>query len=150
MRVEELVGRRVRESRETVGLTQEQLGQSLQPYLGKKWPGQQVSVAEDGGRKFTAAELFALSMVLDRPVSYFFIPISVTPIEAPGGAVPVDEATSRQIWGPSKDSVAPIVVSVLQRLPGFLGEMEQSAREARQVVDDLLTTLFKSLEEKGE
>jgi 8-oxo-dGTP pyrophosphatase MutT (NUDIX family)/transcriptional regulator with XRE-family HTH domain len=64
VKVEEVVGWQVRERREALGLTQEQLGKQLEPFLGRAWSRQAVSAAEKGERSFGAAELVTLASVL--------------------------------------------------------------------------------------
>ncbi len=64
MRVEEVVGLRLREERERAGLSQSQLGQYVAPLLGRVWPRQAISHAEAGKRAFTAAELVAFAHVI--------------------------------------------------------------------------------------
>jgi 8-oxo-dGTP diphosphatase len=66
--VEEVVGWQVRERREALGLTQEQLGRQLEPLLGRPWSRQAVSAAEKGDRSFGAAELVALATALQTTV----------------------------------------------------------------------------------
>lgn len=68
MRVEEVVGRQIRERRELAGLTQAQIGHRLAPLLGKPWSRQAVSAAEKGERAFGAAELVAFSAILNATV----------------------------------------------------------------------------------
>ena len=89
MRIEEVVGRRIRDIRESQGMTQEQLGQEIGKLLGKPWPRQTVSLAEQGRRAFTAAELVACSLALGAPVAELFTPLTTQEgIElTPGGAV---------------------------------------------------------------
>ena len=60
MKIELAVGNRIRELRESQGLSQAQLGERLQ----KPWPRQAVSAAEQGRRAFTVAELSGLSAAL--------------------------------------------------------------------------------------
>lgn len=74
MKVEELVGRRVREMRELRGMTQEQLGAAIGELLGKPWPRQTVSAAEGGRRAFTAVELVAIARALSFYVGALFTP----------------------------------------------------------------------------
>ncbi|HYN35362.1 MAG TPA: helix-turn-helix transcriptional regulator, partial [Actinomycetota bacterium] len=76
MRIPEIVGRRVREARKDIGLSQANLGERLGWYLDKPWFPQAVSEAEAGRRNFTAEELFALAIVVKRPLSWFFLPVS--------------------------------------------------------------------------
>lgn len=79
MRVEELVGRRVREIREDLGMSQGQLGEEIGKLLSKPWSRQTVSMAELGRRAFTAAELIALAHVLGVHVGQMFTP----PVDLP-------------------------------------------------------------------
>ena len=86
MRVEEIVGRRVRDRRTELQMTQQDLGQKLAPYLGKAWSRSTVSVAESGGRAFTAAELVAVAHILNTSAGRLLTPIAgVSAIEFPGG-----------------------------------------------------------------
>jgi transcriptional regulator with XRE-family HTH domain len=74
VRVEEVVGRRVRDIRDAKGMTQEQLGQAIGELLGKPWPRQTVSAAEAGRRAFTAVELVAIARALGVYVGHLFTP----------------------------------------------------------------------------
>ena len=86
MRVEELVGRRIRAERERLGLTQGQLGEKLGEKLGRSWPRQAVSAAEQGNRAFTVAELLALAFTLGLSVGGMLMPPSgVDDVEMPNG-----------------------------------------------------------------
>jgi transcriptional regulator with XRE-family HTH domain len=64
VRVEEFVGQRVRARREELGMTQEEFGRLVGRLVGRNWSRSTVSVAEKGGRAWTAAELVAASAVL--------------------------------------------------------------------------------------
>lgn len=74
MRIEQIVGARIREAREAKGMTQEEFGAELAQYLGKPWPRQAVSIAEKGQRSFPAAELLACSMALGLNLADLFRP----------------------------------------------------------------------------
>lgn len=76
MKVSQIVGRRVRWARQERGLTQAALGRRIGELLGNAWFPQAVSEAEHGRRQFTAEELLALAYVLDKPVSFFFLPVA--------------------------------------------------------------------------
>jgi 8-oxo-dGTP diphosphatase len=81
MRVEEVVGLRIKDIRESRGLTQDQLGELMGELLGgRPWARQTVSAAEHGRRAFTAAELVACSLALGAPVGEL-----LTPLAAEGG-----------------------------------------------------------------
>jgi transcriptional regulator with XRE-family HTH domain len=83
----ELVGRRVKEARQSLRMPQKELGGLLKVYLGKEWAPQAVSAAEHGKRRFEADELLALSAVLHQPVAWFLTPDSGEQIQMPGGEV---------------------------------------------------------------
>ena len=84
----ELVGTRIKEARVSLKMSQKRLGELLEPFLGTEWAPQAVSAAEQGRRRFDAAELLALGMVLERPVSWFLSPPgSDLEVQFPGGEV---------------------------------------------------------------
>jgi transcriptional regulator with XRE-family HTH domain len=76
--VEELVGANIAQARTgrppDQRMTQAQLGEAIEKYLGRSWSRQAVSLAEQGKRDFTAAELVALAAVLEVPVASLFLP----------------------------------------------------------------------------
>jgi transcriptional regulator with XRE-family HTH domain len=74
LRVEQYVGQRVRDRRDELGMTQEEFGRQLGHWLGKPWSRSTVSVAENGRRAFTAAEIVAIALVLDTSPSRLFMP----------------------------------------------------------------------------
>jgi transcriptional regulator with XRE-family HTH domain len=76
MRIQERIGKRVREAREQARLTQEELGEAMayegQASLGHRWSKQTVSAAEAGKREFVAEELLVLALILEKPIWWFF------------------------------------------------------------------------------
>lgn len=87
MKIEAIVGERVRNMRERRGLSQPELGRRLEPLLGMAWPKQTVSSAEKGKRSFTASDLVALAHVLQVPVGYLLkAPMGVNSVELGSGA----------------------------------------------------------------
>jgi transcriptional regulator with XRE-family HTH domain len=148
MKIEEVIGRRIREAREYENLSQGDVGREMARYLGKPWPNQQVSVAEDGGRKFTAAELFALCMVLRRPASYLFLPDPDDVIEVEGTEKRiVDDAFLVQLVGPHNGGLAiPAVRALIDPLASQLGGIEAASRRAREIVEQLGRALSEPLE----
>lgn len=62
------------------GLTQEDVGERLERYLGTKWSKASVSAAERSAmhghrqRNFSADEIVALARVFELPIAWFFIP----------------------------------------------------------------------------
>lgn len=91
MRIEDVIGQRLLEGRKELEMTQAQIGEELGRYLGKPWPRQAVSAAENGDRAFTAPEIVAFAMVLGCTIE--------TLLEPPAG---VDEVTLGD--GPPLDS----------------------------------------------
>jgi transcriptional regulator with XRE-family HTH domain len=106
LRVEQYVGQRIRNRREELDMTQEVFGRELGHWLGKPWSRSTVSVAENGGRAFPAAQLVAISHVLRTTVSHLFTPpAGIGEITMPSGAIfPAHmvfaalEATPREDW----------------------------------------------------
>lgn len=87
MKVEELIGLRIREARERAGMSQPQFGEWLEPLLGKPLPRQAVSLLEQGKRQFTAAELVAFAYVVGGTVADLFtLPVGVDDLEMPSGS----------------------------------------------------------------
>lgn len=74
VKIDELVGQNVRRAREDRRWTQTQLGENLEPYLGRAWTRQAVSVAEKGGRPFSVGELLALAQIFALPIEWFLLP----------------------------------------------------------------------------
>jgi len=74
MRIEEIVGQRIRDRREQLGLSQSQLGKLMGEHLGHAWPRQAVSAAEQGKRSFPVAELITLAHVLKVSVGQLLTP----------------------------------------------------------------------------
>lgn len=154
MRVEEVVGRRIREAREAQDITQEDFGKTLGRLLGKPWPRQAVSAAEKGQRAFTAAELVGIAVALGRDVADMFrLPADSETLTMPSGEV----LTGRDVRG----SVAPVEADeVREILRDFIRSADQmqrvgfhTAQRARQLhdtVDRLLTQTATRGEGEGE
>jgi transcriptional regulator with XRE-family HTH domain len=78
VRVEEIIGYRIRRRREAMELSQEQLGQRIGELLGREWPRQAISAAEKGKRSFAASELLAIAHVLGVSVGRLLSPPAET------------------------------------------------------------------------
>jgi transcriptional regulator with XRE-family HTH domain len=74
MRVEDIIGQRIKDRRETMELSQEALGKLIGEQLGREWTRQAVSAAEKGKRSFVAAELLAIAYVLGVSVGRLLSP----------------------------------------------------------------------------
>src|SRR6266516_1783192 len=99
MKVTEIVGERVRAARASTGMSQAELGRRLGGYLEKPWFAQAVSEAEKGRREFTATELIALAVVLDRPVSWFFFPADKESFDLPSASLSFNEVADAPLLG---------------------------------------------------
>jgi transcriptional regulator with XRE-family HTH domain len=72
MTLEEVIGRNIRKARQEAGWTRIELADRMTEWLDKPWVRQTQSAVELGHRSFTAKELLALAIVLDKPMGYFF------------------------------------------------------------------------------
>lgn len=86
MKIEEIVGQRIRERREQLALSQAMLGKLIGEHLGRDWPRQAVSAAEKGERSFGIAEMVMLAHVLNVSIAHLVTPpAGVAAVEvAPG------------------------------------------------------------------
>lgn len=135
MTPEELVGQRVAEIRDRLGMTQQQLGEHLGPLLGRPWPRQTVSAAEKGKRAFTAAELVALAHVLDTWAGRFFVPTAAARglIELPGGAT----VTEEQLTDTATAGARNVLAIALGAVRTALDQAEQQATAGQAAVKEL-------------
>jgi transcriptional regulator with XRE-family HTH domain len=147
MRVEELVGGRVKVARQERGWTQEQLGAELGRYLEGGWSNIVVSFAETGRRGFTAAELVALAAVLGKPVAWLFSPFDdEREIELPGGSLASEDY--RALGRPEgevgamltefADELVTIQATALDMLARIRHAAQEMERAGVQVPDDLV------------
>ena len=78
--INQLIAYNMRRARKLRGVSQEQLGASLEGLTDHKWSAAAVSAAErsyESGRRprrFDASEIAALAQIFGLPISYFFIP----------------------------------------------------------------------------
>lgn len=79
------VGAQIKLIRTRLGLTQEDVGRKLAPYLGAPWHRQQVSMAENGQRAFQIIDLMAMAAVFDVPLTDILNPLLREPILFPTG-----------------------------------------------------------------
>lgn len=70
----QVIGYNVKTRREALGMTAEDLGERLEPYLRNKWPRQTVYLLEQGNRRVTADEAVALAHILGTTVADLFTP----------------------------------------------------------------------------
>jgi transcriptional regulator with XRE-family HTH domain len=138
VRIEEIVGRRVRDIRERKDMTQADLGRAVGPFLGRPWSRQTMSFAEQGRRAFTAAELVVLAHVLNTNIAMLFVPPAGDDddLELPGGTLTRKELTKAalEVQGDLDTMIDMAAVAQLQRIGANLlseaqarGEMLRSA-----------------------
>ena len=77
--IAELIAYNLMRIRKTLGLSQEQAAERLEPYLGTRWSKAVYSAAERSYqgkrvRQFTAAELAAFALAFEVSVVYFLLP----------------------------------------------------------------------------
>lgn len=107
MRIQDVIGQRVREARKAQKWTQERLGKELATYLPGGWKPQVVSQAESGEREFAAAEMVALALVLDKQLSWFYLPREgVEYVEVRSRVVPIGELRNVLIQGAAREVAA--------------------------------------------
>lgn len=106
VRIEHYIGRGISEARTQRGITQAELGERLERYTGKAWSRQAVSSAELGNRAFTAADLLALSLALETPVTLLMAPMTVAPgnnsLDLPTGEQLPGETVLEVCFGPAE------------------------------------------------
>jgi transcriptional regulator with XRE-family HTH domain len=121
MRIQEVVGTQMRRARKAKGWNQADLGEQLGRYLPKRWAPQVVSQAEKGEREFTAVELLALALVLDKPLPSFFM-YEGDFIELPSGSVPAFDVRMLLISGDFSAEVAEALTRDTKRLEEQVSE----------------------------
>lgn len=134
MKVEEAIGRRIATLRERAGMSQAELGEYLGDLLTASWPRQSVSVAEKGGRKLTAAELYAIALVLNVPVAQLFVaPPELDVVEFPSGKT-VEAAALHGPHRPDPLSPGAVMPAVLVELTSWITEFERRVGYDRAAV----------------
>ncbi|NRB33672.1 MAG: helix-turn-helix transcriptional regulator [Rhodobacteraceae bacterium] len=78
------VGKRIRQRRWLIGMTQQQLAEQV----GIKF--QQIQKYETGANRVSASRLWDIARTLDVPVAFFFEGIEGTEAEGDAGAMPAD------------------------------------------------------------
>lgn len=141
MRVEAVVGGRIREGREDLQMTQEDLGTRLALPLGKAWSRQAVSLAESGQRAFTAAELVALAQILGFPSAGWLLTpsLDITELEMPSGhKVPLWQARE---WPGGHGVFVRYAMEAAEKVRGAAAQVVDSAQEVKAESDKLEATL---------
>ncbi|WP_141718036.1 helix-turn-helix transcriptional regulator [Nocardia altamirensis] len=143
MKIERIVGERIRIAREAMGYSQPELGRRVGEALDKAYPRQAISAAERGERAFTASELFVFAQILRVPVGSFFTPPSgVDEIEISSGTkYPASGLDDLHIPGNPAKEVAYDIGRVVDELT------EANSRRADEIARErrTLTTLHSQL-----
>lgn len=144
MRVEEVVGRRIREAREARGMSQDDFGQLLAVLLGKPWSRQAMSAAEKGQRSFTATEVLAFSVVIGCEIADLFrLPGDLDAVAMPSGSAltrdQLDQAT--ETGRPSVAALRAALADMVKTAGSLQTASFSVERRARQLMDELDQTL---------
>jgi transcriptional regulator with XRE-family HTH domain len=138
VRLEQVIGHRMRERREEMALTQEQAGQRIGELLGRPWPRQAVSAAEKGDRAFTAAELVAIAFALDTTVSWLLTPLAGgLGVEMPSGTAVDQTKLIAAVLPPPSDGGD--TEAVRQVLVDLGQKIMENARAFDRLMDDVQT-----------
>ncbi len=114
------VGKRLRRRRRLLGLTQQQLAESI----GIRF--QQIQKYECGANRVTASRLYELAVALNVPVNYFFE--GLAPAEASAAATPGAPANDR-------DLIAADVLSQKETLELIRAYYKLGERPRRRLLD---------------
>ena len=139
MKVEQYVGQRIRDRRDELVMTQETFGREVGRWLGKPWSRSTVSVAENGKRAFTAAELVAIAHVLQTSPTYLLAPpAGVDEITMPSGAtVDRDLLFSLVVTTPDSDVNLAAAEQALSALQERAARSQEDAAEIVSLARDL-------------
>lgn len=134
-----MIGGWIAEGREQTGMTQVELGERLGELLGKPWPKQAVSAAENGRRAFTAAELVAFAVALGCNVETLLEPPAdvATVTLSDGPPLPSGHLRARA----ATNSDLADAVESMQRLR----EVWERLRECTRVTDMKMGVAYKDL-----
>ena len=145
MRVEETVGRRVREARERVGMSQRELGQHIAPLLGRVLSRQSISQAEQGHRAFSAVDLVMFANVLDVDAAFLLsIPPAVEQIEMPSG-----HALYRKDLLRARQADTEGIRAATAKLVALTKSVQDGGRQAEEIARDLYEDWARALTGAG-
>jgi transcriptional regulator with XRE-family HTH domain len=147
--VGELVGRNVRGARERRGMTQEELGAALKPFLNRTWSRQAVSIMEAGDRAFVVEDLVALAGALETPVEELLLPRGDTDADEVVVSLPGMDLTYEElldiVLGLSEientTAVMATGTSVLRERVEGLREIHEITTKATKLLDQRLKRL---------
>lgn len=115
-------------------MSQAELGEALGPPLGKPWQRQAVSVAEQGKRSFTAAELVAFAYVLELDPGELLVPFAETDtIDLPGMSIPAAALTQPRLM---RFLLTPLFRDgAIRKLARRLSELAETAQETNRDIE---------------
>lgn len=137
MEITELVGSKVRQRRQQLDMSQQDLGAKVGSYLGEQWSRQAVSAAEKGGRAFAITEVAAFAAALDTNIRELVTPDPRThQVDLPGLTVErdtyagwVSERTDREIALENEiDRLHQTLLEQTQRLQLVADEYQRGVR----------------------
>jgi transcriptional regulator with XRE-family HTH domain len=143
LRIEEIVGDRVRARRDELGWTQAELGERVGQHLGATWSRQSVSAAEKGKRAFPVAELVAFAHVLDVTISYLLMPPpNIDKVEtAPGIAIEAAVIMGTTLPFKGTDSSEEKFADVGGRFFQHLADLSELTATVRGDIDSIVRAL---------
>jgi transcriptional regulator with XRE-family HTH domain len=146
VRVEELIGFRIRQARSDAGMSLEEFGRLLGEPLGKAWVKQSVHNAENGRRLFTAAELVAVALVLRCTVADLFrLPSDVDALTLPNATVTREQLNRwAELETPSVADLRRALHSMqasIRRVAEAGASLDQDAQRVFDELESVLTRL---------
>lgn len=148
MRIEAFVGQQIRAVRLGKELTQEELGERVEPLLGRSLSRQAVSQAEQGQRDFGIAELAAFALALEVSITGLLTPSDVEVVNLPGKNLTIPDMMV-MLFGPSARGRRPKKSSTLpEDHPGrdLLERVSQTLRSALDAAEADLQSLDASVQ----
>lgn len=140
LKLEEVIGQRIKEARGVKGYSQTELGERLGELLGTTWSRQAVSAAEHGQRAFPIIELFALASVMGISVHQL---IDAPTLYSPGEKEPswlVDMPAGGTIHWQEVFRIAnpdASAVALIDRLQGAAFEAKDALSEAVEMLNEI-------------
>jgi len=127
-----VLGRNIAEARRRAKLTQTQVGEGMERYIGHTWSKQVVSFVERGHRQLDANELLMLAAIVRAPVYELMLLGDGESIKLPSG-FQMDAGTVRQHVAGDVSST-PLALDTLQHFEEVASIAEQLASRARGAI----------------
>lgn len=153
MEITELVGSKVRQRRQQLDMSQQDLGAKVGGYLGEQWSRQAVSAAEKGGRAFAITEVAAFAAALDTNIRELLTPDPRThQVELPGLTVErdtysgwVSERTDREVALENEiNRLHQVLLDQTQRLQVVVEEHQRGMRAFAEAANPGNPTVFEA------